>query len=86
MPTVRGDPLNLADIKAHIHCFKLFNPNIYSIYELLDQEEESVRQNQIQEQVIGKEDENLKGGWDWRSLGYDLLFTVFLRPRGLLLE
>jgi hypothetical protein len=45
-----------------------------------------VRQNQIQEQVIGKEDENLKGGWDWRSLGYDLLFTVFLRPRGLLLE
>ncbi|XP_068612366.1 arf-GAP with GTPase, ANK repeat and PH domain-containing protein 1 [Brachionichthys hirsutus] len=47
---------NSAAIRAEIQRFESVHPNIYSIYELLEQVEEPLLQNQIREHVIAIED------------------------------
>lgn len=46
---------NSAAIRAEIHRFESVHPNIYSIYELLEQVDEPHLQNQIREHVIAIE-------------------------------
>lgn len=54
---------NLVAIWVRIQQIELIHPNIYSIYEFLERVEDPVLQ--IQEQVIGIENENLKHGCAW---------------------
>lgn len=63
--------------------FKCVNPSTYSIYELLNHEEESVLQNLILEHSITHEDENLKHGYDRSHLGDVLVFIVLQRAEAL---
>lgn len=53
---------NSAAIRAEIQRFESVHPNIYSIYELLEQVDEPQLQNQIREHVIAIE------GRDWTGL------------------
>lgn len=50
---------NSAAIRAEIQRFESVHPNIYSIYELLEQVDEPLLQNQIREHVIA-----IEGRWD----------------------
>lgn len=64
----------LAAIWAQIQHFKLVNHNRYSIYELLDNKEKLVMQNQIQEHIANT-DENLKHSCH-RSLSDGMVLMV----------
>ena len=59
------------------------NPNTYSIYELLDCEEGSVLQNQIQKHAISTKVENLKRGCGQRSLSDGPVCMVLQRTEAL---
>lgn len=52
---------NSAAIRAEIQRFESVHPNIYSIYELLEQVDEPQLQNQIREHVIAIEG-RIRGG------------------------
>lgn len=53
---------NSAAIRAEIQRFESVHPNIYSIYELLEQVDEPQLQNQIREHVIAIEGRTRGGG------------------------
>lgn len=53
---------NSAAIRAEIQRFESVHPNIYSIYELLEQVDEPQLQNQIREHVIAIEGRGSLGG------------------------
>lgn len=69
---------NSAAIRAEIQRFESVHPNIYSIYELLEQVDEPQLQNQIREHVIaiegrapGRDAAGWTGlsGWVWGCWG-----------------
>lgn len=69
---------NSAAIRAEIQRFESVHPNIYSIYELLEQVDEPQLQNQIREHVIaiegrapGRDATGWTGlsGWVWGCWG-----------------
>lgn len=65
------------------HLVPSVNPNIYSIYELLDLEGGSGLQNQIQKHVISTKVENLKHGCGQRSLSDGPVCMVLQRTEAL---
>lgn len=75
---------NSAAIRAEIQRFESVHPNIYSIYELLEQVDEPQLQNQIREHVIaiegrppGRDAEGWNGlsGWVWGCWGAVILLS-----------
>lgn len=62
---------NSAAIRAEIQRFESVHPNIYSIYELLEQVDEPQLQNQIREHVIAIEGRTRGGccGLGWAGPG-----------------
>lgn len=78
---------NSAAIRAEIQRFESVHPNIYSIYELLEQVDEPQLQNQIREHVIAIEGRTRGGccgpGWAGLCGGRDALQTVSSRDAPL---
>lgn len=70
---------NSAAIRAEIQRFESVHPNIYSIYELLEQVDEPQLQNQIREHVIaieGRAPGRAAAGWTGLSGGGGAVLTV----------
>jgi hypothetical protein len=78
---VWGGLINSTAVWVQIQCSELVNPNTYFIYELLEQKEEPVLQNQVWEHDITTGDENLKHGCEGRNLGNGLILQCFRDQR-----